>query len=291
MASKKKTIYDWLSTRVAVNIRNEENYALKRNLRFSYAQALVVGSAFFVLFSAFSLWMGTKVVGFWYNPREDYFNTKKKVISLAMSLDSLKEQIREKDIFIKNIKSIIETGETSKELEAETQVKNSDSNVIQSQIVDLDYLPEVDSLLRNEFESDQSMGAQKLTNNVDLYEPVLFPPIEGIVTENYDVRKSHYGIDIVAKSDEPVKSISDGVVVFSSWTYDTGYVIGIQHSNNLVSFYKHNSNLLKSTGDKVLAGDIIATIGNTGELTTGPHLHFELWFKGKPINPKELIIF
>jgi murein DD-endopeptidase MepM/ murein hydrolase activator NlpD len=80
-------------------------------------------------------------------------------------------------------------------------------------------------------------------------------------------------------------------VVFSSWTYDTGYVIGIQHSNNLVSFYKHNSNLLKSTGDKVLAGDIIATIGNTGELTTGPHLHFELWFKGKPINPKELIIF
>jgi hypothetical protein len=168
LASKKKTIYDWLSTRVAVNIRNEENYALKRNLRFSYAQALVIGSAFFVLFSAFSLWMGTKVVGFWYNPREDYFNTKKKVISLDMSLDSLKEQIREKDMFINNIKSIIETGETSKELEAETQVKNSDSNVIHSQIVDLDYLPEVDSLLRNEFESDQSMGAQKLTNNVAL---------------------------------------------------------------------------------------------------------------------------
>ena len=95
----------------------------------------------------------------------------------------------------------------------------------------------------------------------------------------------------MARENEPVKAVADGVVVFSSWTLDGGYVLGIQHRANLISVYKHNSELLKNVGSFVSSGDIIAIIGNTGELTSGPHLHLELWYKGNPVNPKDFIAF
>ncbi len=290
MATKKKTFYQWLSTRVNFTVRNEENFALKTSVRFSYAQVLVFGALFFIVFGAFSLWVATKVVGIWYNPREDYFNTKKKVIRLALALDSLQEQVRQKDLFISHMKSIVETGEVQ---ETHTPVeKGGSAAVIVSNKVDLDYMSSVDSLLRTEFESGKSLNnTTKLSPNVGIYEEILLSPVNGIVTENYDERKSHYGIDIVARKDEPIKAVADGVVIFASWTDDTGFVLGIQHPNNLVSFYKHNSVLHKGVGEEVKMGEIVATIGNTGELTTGPHLHFELWRSGTPINPKELIYF
>ena len=293
MASKKKTIYEWLSTRVSLTIRNEENYALKRSIRFSYSQALVGGTLMAIILGSLTLWTATKVVGILYNPREDYFNTKRKVISLALSVDSLEEQIKEKDQFISHIKSIIETGEVHDTIgdNKNSKTKENEVEAPQSKLVDLDFLPQIDSVIRNEFEKNQPLNSVRFSSESDIYSPVLLTPINGIVTENYDSRKNHYGIDVVAKNDEPVKATSDGVVIFSSWTDDTGYVIGIQHSNNLVSFYKHNSVLLKSVGNQVIAGEIIALIGNTGELTTGPHLHFELWYKGTPVNPKELIFF
>lgn len=292
MASKKKTIYEWLSTRVSLTIRNEENYALKRNFRFSYSQAFLGGTLFIIIFSAITLWAATKVIGIWYNPREDYFNTKRKVIRLALSVDSLEQQIKEKDQFISDIKSIVEHGEVNDSVSIN---KTAEKVVVKDQIitkpVDLDALPGVDSVIRNEFEKNQPTDNVSFSTISDIFSPILLNPVNGIVTENYDSRKNHYGVDIVAKKDEPVKATSEGIVIFSSWTDDTGYVIGIQHNNNLVSFYKHNSVLYKSIGDQVRAGEIISLIGNTGELTSGPHLHFELWYKGRPVNPKELIYF
>ena len=271
-------------------IRNEENFALKTSVRFTYAQVLVFGAAFFFLFSATSLWIATKVVGIWYNPREDYFNTKKKVISLALAVDSLGEEVHKKDVFIGQLKSIIEKGEVQ---EASVPVSQQDAGkAVVSSHVDLDNTSDADSMLRSEFESGKSLhNITKISSDFGIQDEVLLPPVIGIVTQNYDERKSHYGVDIVAKKDEPVKTVTDGVVIFASWTDDTGYVIGIQHAHNLVSFYKHNAFLHKKVGEAVKTGEIIATIGNTGELTTGPHLHFELWHKGSPINPKELIYF
>jgi murein DD-endopeptidase MepM/ murein hydrolase activator NlpD len=289
LANKKKTFYQWLSTKVSLTIRNEENYALKTNIRLSYAQVLVYGSISFFLFSILTLWMATKVVGIWYNPREDYFNTKKKVITLALAVDSLQEQIRQKDTFIGHIKSIVETGEVTEKSPASTE--DSKELDILSQKVDLDFMSPIDSSIRNEFETDQPLSTSKNTPSANLYSIILISPIHGIVTENYDERKKHYGVDIVSEKDEPVKAVADGRVILSSWTDDTGYVIGIQHQNDLVSFYKHNSYLHKNVGETVKIGEIVATIGNTGELTTGPHLHFELWHNGQPVNPKELISF
>ena len=118
-----------------------------------------------------------------------------------------------------------------------------------------------------------------------------FPPIIGIITAPFNPKIEHYGVDIVAKEKEPIKCIANGVVIFSSWTVEEGWIIAIQHSKNFVSIYKHNSALLKKVGNFVEAGDIIAIMGNSGELTTGPHLHFELWYEGVPVNPADFILF
>lgn len=118
-----------------------------------------------------------------------------------------------------------------------------------------------------------------------------FSPIKGIVTEKFQPLSSHYGVDIASKKDEAIKSCLDGTVIMSSWTSETGYVIAIQHNNNLISLYKHNSILLKKIGGFVRAGEAIAIVGNTGEISSGPHLHFELWYNGSAVNPEEYINF
>ena len=118
-----------------------------------------------------------------------------------------------------------------------------------------------------------------------------FLPVHGAVTSKFNPEKKHVGIDIAAKEDEPILATLSGTVILATWTIETGYIIQIQHDDNLISIYKHNSVLLKKTGDKVQAGDPIAIIGNSGELTTGTHLHFEIWHNGAPVNPEEFIVF
>ena len=118
-----------------------------------------------------------------------------------------------------------------------------------------------------------------------------FPPVEGIVTQSFDEKKRHYGTDIVAKANAKVAAVLDGVVIFTDWTVKTGYVIQVQHTNDLISVYKHNSILLKKQGDYVRAGEVLGVVGNTGEESSGPHLHFELWRAGNPLNPENFIKF
>ncbi|MEZ4759848.1 MAG: M23 family metallopeptidase [Flavobacteriales bacterium] len=120
---------------------------------------------------------------------------------------------------------------------------------------------------------------------------VFFPPLRGTVTGALDRTVGHYGVDIVGKVDEAVKATLPGTVTLASWTTDGGHVVQIQHANGLVSVYKHNSVLLKSAGDRVQAGEAIAIVGNSGELSTGPHLHFELWLDGDPVDPETYMVF
>jgi murein DD-endopeptidase MepM/ murein hydrolase activator NlpD len=118
-----------------------------------------------------------------------------------------------------------------------------------------------------------------------------FVPVKGIVTNHFNLSSDHIGVDLVSDPNARISSILDGTVIFSGWTLETGYVMYIQHEADLVSVYKHNAELLKSTGDKVRAGEAIAIIGNSGELSTGPHLHFEMWHRGNAINPAQYIDF
>jgi murein DD-endopeptidase MepM/ murein hydrolase activator NlpD len=119
----------------------------------------------------------------------------------------------------------------------------------------------------------------------------LMPPISGVISSGFDAKTDHLGVDILAPHDTPVKAIWDGHVITADWTLETGYTIGIQHSNDMVSFYKHNATLLKRNGAFVRAGEAVAIIGNTGKMTSGPHLHFELWLQGKPVDPTNYIDF
>jgi len=120
---------------------------------------------------------------------------------------------------------------------------------------------------------------------------VLFPPVKGTISENYNPESKHFAVDIVTIKNSPVKATADGTIIFADWTTNTGHVIILKHNNNLISVYKHNASLNKEQGDLVKAGEVIATVGNSGELTTGPHLHFELWSDGYPINPTNFIDF
>jgi len=138
----------------------------------------------------------------------------------------------------------------------------------------------------NLFKSDKSAGKGSTMRNL-----TFFTPIKGVVTSEFDPLRKHFGIDVVAARDEGIKSVQDGTVIFSGWTVETGYVIAIQHPGNVISVYKHNSVLLKKEGNIVLAGETVAIIGETGELSTGPHLHLELWINGIPVNPKDYIVF
>jgi len=135
---------------------------------------------------------------------------------------------------------------------------------------------------------DSNSGEERLG---DLSTVLFFSPIRGKVSSSYSIGADHLGTDIVAPDDEPIKACLDGTVTFSTWTSTEGYVIMIQHSNDLLSVYKHNSVLLKKLGENVKAGDSIAIIGNTGELTDGPHLHFELWHKGVALDPEKYLVF
>ena len=119
----------------------------------------------------------------------------------------------------------------------------------------------------------------------------LMPPISGVISSGFDAKTDHLGVDILAPHNTPVKAIWDGHVIMADWTLETGYTIGIQHSNDMVSFYKHNATLLKRNGAFVRAGEVVAVIGNTGKMTSGPHLHFELWLQGKPVDPTNYIDF
>jgi murein DD-endopeptidase MepM/ murein hydrolase activator NlpD len=117
------------------------------------------------------------------------------------------------------------------------------------------------------------------------------PPVSGEVTSPFDLNKDHYGIDVAAPQNTAIKAAADGTVVSAGFTVETGYSIAIQHPNNVVTMYKHNSVLLKKTGSTVKMGEAIAIVGNTGETSTGPHLHFELWYKGRPVNPADYLHF
>ena len=211
-------------------------------------------------------------------------NTVRNIHMNDFRLDSLENELEKRDIYFQNIRAII-SGETPPEY-------NFVSDTGVTVVPDLtEKTPVEDSLLRNMVSSRDAYSLSMIENNKPVSSVLFFPPVKGIVTNSFNRSMDHYGTDIVAAANEVVKSTLSGTVTLASWTLETGYVIQIQHDNNLISVYKHNAELLKHMGDRVKAGEPIAIIGNSGELTTGPHLHFELWYNGTPLDPEEYITF
>jgi murein DD-endopeptidase MepM/ murein hydrolase activator NlpD len=201
-------------------------------------------------------------------------------------LDSLEDEIAKRDAYFENLRRILSGEKPGNASQAtETPVAKSSLEHIKTS---------EDSLLRTMVEPKDQFGLSIVENRKTrpaLFNVLFFPPVKGIVTGTFNSAINHYGTDIVAGTNEAVKATLPGTVIMAGWTLETGNVIEIQHADNIVSVYKHNAELLKHMGDRVKAGEPVAIIGNSGELTTGPHLHFELWYNGAPLNPEDYISF
>ena len=282
----KKTFSNWLTERYLLIIRNEENFAEKRFLGFTYAKFFLISFVVFIVFMFLSLLLTETLLEQWFDPRHAQVQTNKQLVRLTMELDSLSEEVRRKDQFIYLFRGFL-TGDTdSASVDSFSQGANIDRNFI----IDLSTTP-IDSQFRQEFDLGEQGEQIRLSNNPELLEVFFFSPISGMTSRAYNLQEDHYGVDVVSKRNEPVMSVASGTVILSSWTQDTGNVIAIQHSSNLISIYKHNAELLKKTGNFVNGGEVIAIIGNTGDLTDGTHLHFELWYKGNPVDPEDFVTF
>ncbi len=211
---------------------------------------------------------------------------RRKMIENYQKLDSLEKELQLRTQYVDNISTIMNGG--IPESHSETQ-----DATITNQDVTFDKSRD-DSLLREQIEQEE-----KYTLSVNYQEPSerdlshlhFFSPCNGMVTNSFNARENHFGTDIVAGDNNVVKAVLDGTVTMADWTLKTGWIIQIQHENNLLTVYKHNAELLKQVGDQVNAGEAIAIIGNSGELTSGPHLHFELWRNGTPLDPEKYIVF
>jgi len=209
---------------------------------------------------------------------------RREAIELALTTDSLTAAIDRNERYIQGVQRILQ-GEVIdtvlKELETDTSSKNAE--------IVLSDPSAQDSAFREWVEEENAFTLNQ--GGAELGIPQLISPIEGIITSGFDKATNHFAVDIAAASNTPVKTCYEGTVIFADWTSETGNIIIVQHENNLLSAYKHNSALLKEVGEFVRSGEAIAIIGNSGENSTGPHLHFELWFEGAPIDPQNFIKF
>lgn len=284
----KKTLSNWLTTRYQLIIRNEENFAEKTSLGFTYSKVILFSVILFTGLFVLSLFMSKTILARWFDPKHEQAVLNQELERLGRKVDSLAIEVDRKERFIADIQRVL-SGDTSNFKDPAQLLKGESQSLTKP--ANLKATPS-DSTFRKEFENS-SMAVIALTNVKyrELQETFFYSPVAGFISDVYDVKKGHMGVDIVSRANEPVKCIADGTVIFSSWTQDSGYVIMVQHRGNLISVYKHNAQLLKKVGTFVNGGEIVSIVGNSGELTNGPHLHFELWYNGNSLNPEEFVTF
>lgn len=287
MAKKKKhkkKLKRKLTDKYRLVVLNENTFEERFSLKLSRLNVFVLGGVFSILLIAVT----TVLIAF--TPIKEYIpgysSTKLKVkaAKLTFETDSLKTKLAVLENFTKAIRPVL-TGEISPESTDSIQVSTRQRLIDERKL----NATKQDSLFREKIESKTRFALANTDQN--RVKVVFFAPLSGTISQDFDSNANHFAVDIVAKSGTPVKATADGTVIFAGWTTETGYVILLKHVNNYISVYKHNGNLLKEQGDFVKSGEVIATVGSTGELTTGPHLHFELWSGGYAVNPTNFIDF
>ena len=291
MEKEKKRFLERLRRKYRIVIYNNDTYEEKVHFKLTLMNFFSI-----VVFSSVLLIvLVTYLIAF--TPLREYIpgytdvTLNRRVYEMERRADSLEIVFAQKDLYIHNLKRIVMGDDF--ETDSINSLLTKSSNTDFSKIVDRK--SKNDSIFRAEYENDTRNNLFKTdmlnetTSDFDLVS--FYTPMEGIVTNHFNRAEKHYGTDIVSDKSSVIKTIANGTVIYSDWTVENGYTIGIQHSGNLLSVYKHNAVLLKETGDFVNAGDAIAIYGNSGSLSTGPHLHFELWHNGTPLNPEDYISF
>lgn len=285
--SRWKIFTDQLRNKYRLVILNDDSFAEKFSLRLSPLGLII-------LLASVTIVMTTLVISIVaFTPFREYIpgygnvNDRKEILSLSARADSLSNTLNARDWYINNLLNVF-SGKT----EGRSAKPAKDST---GKYQNIDIKPsEEDLQLRSDIENNQiestsdKVSANKISALSNFF---FFTPVEGFITSSYSIKEEHFGTDIVSKENAIVKATLDGTIFYAGFTKEDGYVIQIQHANNLVSIYKHQSDITKKTGDFVLSGEPIGIVGNTGENSKGPHLHFELWHNGYAINPQDYVVF
>ena len=289
--NKKEKIKDKIRKKYRVVVYSNDTYEEKVHFKLTllnFFNILVASSVLLII-------LVTYLIAF--TPLREYIpgytdvSLNRRVYEMERRADSLEMVFKQKDLYINNLKRIINGEDFDTDSVNSLLTKSSNTNFDNIVIKN----SEQDSLFRLGYEEEtrNNLFGNRIMSDVSQEFKLVsfFAPINGIVTQHFNREAKHFGTDLVASNNSVIKATADGTVIYSDWTVDNGYCIGIQHNGNLFSIYKHNAVLLKEEGDFVNAGDAIAIYGNSGSLSTGPHLHFELWYNGTPLNPEDYISF
>ena len=285
MAKEKVRLWDRLKYKYKLSVINETSYEEVFNFRLSQLHVLTALSVLAVILVVLTILLIAFTDLREFIPGYPDGNMRQMIAQNALRVDSLENELLKRDRFFKSIRLVLNGGDTTSLERSREDTARYRNDTIRFQISEQEN--EFRAAIEERERFNLSLGMKE--QNHDYYH--FFPPVEGIVTQSFDEKKRHYGTDIVAKANAKVAAVLDGVVIFTDWTVKTGYVTQVQHTNDLISVYKHNSILLKKQGDYVRAGEVLGVVGNTGEESSGPHLHFELWRAGNPLNPENFIKF
>lgn len=284
MVDKKKKIKQKLLSKYRLVILNDDTFEEKISFNLTRLNVFVLTG-----FSIIALIALTTVLIAFTPLREyipGYSSTKLKndALILTKKSDSLEAALQTNQKQLNSIRKVLIGNVFPDDIVQRAKKEVGDDEVFVSVPVSA-----ADSLLRKKVAREDKYNLQESDSKKENF--VLFPPVKGSISEGFNQEKKHFAVDIVVAEGTAVKSVADGRVIFAEWTAETGYVVIIEHANNLLSVYKHNSSINKSQGDYVKSGEVISFSGATGELTTGPHLHFELWSEGYALNPTNFIAF
>ncbi|MDL2323001.1 M23 family metallopeptidase [Bacteroidales bacterium OttesenSCG-928-A17] len=281
---KKKDFWDKMSFKYKLSFLNEKTLEETFSLRISRLHIL-----FAVLIFAVVLITLTSVIIIKSPIRNllpGYMDVeiRQSLIENALRTDSLEKQMKIQSLYFNNVNAILRGEiEVSEILPPDTLPENY--------VVNLEKTEETAEFVRN-YEGEEKYNLSLFSNQTQIPDNITFyRPVRGVISSQFDAQKKHFGTDIAATPKESVLATLKGTVIYAGFDANAGYVIELQHLNGFVSVYKHNALLLKAQGDEVNAGEAIALVGNTGTYSTGNHLHFELWFRGKPVNPQDYIVF
>ena len=282
-SSKKNNVKKRESKNYRLVIQEEKTYKEKFKLKLSRTNVFLTGTFFSLIIVSIT----TSIIFFTpvreYIPGYDTTKMRTQAINNLERLDSLINQFSINENYLEAVFQTI-NGEDYK------NIYTNESQRISVDLSELDMSLRVeDSILRKVVEREDRFNV--IESETQALNLEMSPPVRGIIIESFDVSIKHYGIDIVLKEQTPVKAVADGIVLLSEWTIDSGHTVIVYHKDQLTSVYKHNYLSKVKTGDYVKQGQVVALSGNTGELTSGPHLHFELWDSNGPINPEDFIIF
>ncbi len=266
-------------------VLNEDTFEEKLTFKLTRLNVFIFGGLFSIILIVSTIFLIAFTPLKEYIPGYSSTKLRNQASDLVYKVDSLEQVLSVNNLYIQSVKELL-TGKIS-------EVQFDKDSVLQSIQYDKDSIDLNPSSSDLEFRQDVETTDRysifaEATKNADV---VFFAPVAGTLSDGYDLQKKHFAVDIAVEMNTPVKSVADGTVIFAEWTAQTGHVIIVKHSGGYTSIYKHNTALHKQQGDLVKSGEVIASAGDTGELSTGPHLHFELWSEGYPVNPLNFIDF